>query len=269
MLDTIKEILSDNIHSYKKIWILARMHLIKEYQGAVFSWAWAVIKPALTIFVFWFAFVFGLRHGNAVNGYSFFLWLISGFVPWFFMRDSMASGSASLRKYRYLVQRIKFPIDTIPTFVCLGELIVNIFLFVILNVIFTMFGHLPDIYYLQIPLYYVMMFIFFNLWSICMSLLSAVSMDFLNLVRALIPVIFWLSGIIYDVSAVKHVWLRELLLLNPVTLIVNGFRNALIYNRWFWEFPGEMIRFWAVTLIMLVFAAWTYRRLKEEIPDIM
>ena len=268
-MDTFREIVSDHIHSWKKIARLSVTHLVKEYRGAVFSWAWAVIKPALTVLVFWFAFTFGLRKGDAINGYPFFLWLISGFIPWFFMRDCMASGSASIRKYRYLVLRIKFPIDTIPTFVCAGELIINIFLFAILNVIFLIFGFRPDIYYLQIPLYYLMMFIFFDLWSLCMSMLCAVSMDFLNFIRAMIPVTFWLSGIIYDVYAVKHVWLRELLLLNPVTLIVNGFRNALIYNRWFWEVPGEMLRFWAVTLVMGVIAVYTYRHLRDDIPDIL
>lgn len=268
-MNTAREILNDHIESCSKLGILAVTHLTKEYRGAVFGWAWAVLKPAITIFVFWFAFTFGLRHGNAINGYHFFLWLISGFVPWFFMRDSMANGSSALRKYRYLVQRIKFPIDTIPTFVCLGELITNLFLFVILNVIFFLFGHAPDIYYLQLPLYFLMMFVFFDLWAICFSLLSAVSIDFMNFIRALIPVIFWLSGIIYDVNAVRHVWLRELLLLNPVTLIVNGFRNALIYNRWFWEVPGELIRYFIVTCIMAMAAVWAYRKLKVDIPDIL
>ena len=180
-MDTLQEMVSDHVHSWKKIGRLSITHLIKEYRGAVFGWAWAVIKPAVVIFVFWFAFTFGLRKGDDINGYSFFLWLISGFVPWFFMRDAMASGSSSIRKYRYLVQKINFPIDTIPTFVCLGELIVNIFLFMLMNLIFFIFGHGPDIYYLQIPLYYVMMFIFFDLFSIFLALIGSVSLDFLNL----------------------------------------------------------------------------------------
>ena len=268
-MDTVKEIINDHISSWRKLLRLSIIHLEKEYRGAVFGWAWAVLKPAITVFVFWFAFRFGLRRGDAINGYSFFLWLIAGFIPWFFMRDSMASGSSSIRKYRYLVQRIRFPIDTIPTFVCFGELIVNFCLFIILNVIFAIFGHAPSIYYLQIPLYYLMMFIFFDLWSICMGMLSAVSMDFLNFVRAMIPVIFWLSGIIYDVNMIRHAWLRELLLLNPVTLIVNGFRNALIYDRWFWEVPGEMVRYCILTSLMFAAAVWVYRKLRNDIPDIM
>lgn len=268
-VDTLKEMVSDHVHSWKKIGRLAITHLIKEYRGAVFGWAWAVIKPAVVIFVFWFAFTFGLRKGDDINGYSFFLWLISGFVPWFFMRDAMASGSSSIRKYRYLVQKINFPIDTIPTFVCLGELIVNIFLFILMNLIFFIFGHGPDIYYLQIPLYYAMMFIFFDLFSIFLALIGSVSLDFLNLTRAMIPAIFWLSGIIYDVYNVQHEWLRNLLLLSPVTILVNGFRNAMIYHRWFWEFPAEMLNFWIVTGLMLILTVHTYRKLRSEIPDIL
>jgi len=79
---TLKTIIKDHITYRKQIFKLAKADLIKTYRGSALGWAWALIKPVVTIFVFWFAFSFGLRQGGDVDGFPFFLWLIAGFVPW-------------------------------------------------------------------------------------------------------------------------------------------------------------------------------------------
>ncbi len=269
-LNTVKEILYDHIHYRKQIFQLAKSDLIKTYTGAAFGWAWAIIKPTVTIFVFWFAFTIGLRHGEPQNGYPFFLWLIAGFVPWFFMRDSITSGAGSIRKYKYLVQRIKYPVDTIPTFVVLSQLFSNLALTLIMIVIYLVFGYKPTIYYLQIPLFYLMALFFFTCWGLFSAMLSSMSKDFFNLVKSAVPPLFWLSGILYSPERIKnHHTIRAILMFNPVTIIVNGFRNSFVYHKWFWETPLLIRNYCIVTVIMIILAIWAYRKLKKEIPDVL
>lgn len=112
----ILEILKDHFQYKQQIFKLAKADLVKTYRGAALGWAWAIIKPAVTIFVYWFAFEIGLRAGNSVNGFPFFLWLISGVIPWFYMSDMITGGTECIRKYSYLVTKMKFPVATIPTF---------------------------------------------------------------------------------------------------------------------------------------------------------
>ena len=269
MLDTVKEIIHDHIYCRKQLFQLAKSDLIKTYRGAAFGWAWAVIKPAVTIFVFWFAFSVGLRHGKPVEGYPFFLWLIAGFVPWFYMRDAITDGASSVRKYKYLVQRIKYPVDTIPTFVNMSDMFVNMCLFLIVILLYCLFGFPPTIYYLQIPLFYLMAFIFFTLWGLFSSMLASVSKDFLNLVRATVTALFWLSGIVYNVDNIHSHTIKTILMFNPITIIANGFRNSMVYHKWFWETPEQMRNYLIITAIMFVMAIWSYRKLKKEIPDVL
>ena len=73
--------------------------------------------------------------------------------------------------YRYLVTKIKFPISTIPTFVSLSCLAVHIGLLLIMILIFVGFGYPPTIYYLQLPVYMLMMFAFFTTWGLFLSLI--------------------------------------------------------------------------------------------------
>lgn len=241
----------------------------KTYRGSVLGWSWALIRPAVTIFVFWFAFSIGLRHGKDVSGYPFFLWLIAGMIPWFYMRDMITGGANSIRRYTYLVTKIKFPIATIPTFVSLSLMAVHIGLLLVMIALFVAFGFPPDIYYLQLPLYMIMMYVFFTIWGLFAGVLSAMSRDFLNLVKSLVTALFWLSGILYNAQSIEIHWIKTILLFNPVTLIANGYRNVFIEKVWFWQEPRELVNFALVTLVMLILAIWAYKKLRKDIPDVL
>ena len=223
----------------------------------------------VTIFVFWFAFSLGLKRGGPVNGYPFFLWLIAGMIPWFYMRDMITGGANSIRRYKYLVTKIKFPISTIPTFISMANLVVHFGLMLVLLGIYIAFGYMPTVYWMQLPLYMLLMFLFFTVWGLFAGVLSSISKDFLNLVKSLVQALFWLSGILYDANSINVGWIRSILLFNPVTLIVNGYRNSLIKQVWFFEDLTELRNFAIVFVIMLVLALWAYKKLKKDIPDVL
>lgn len=262
-------ILKEHWEYRQQIFKLAKSDLIKTYRGAALGWSWAIIKPAVTIFVYWFAFSIGLRAGKDVAGYPFFLWLIAGVVPWFYMSDMLTAGTDSIRRYSYLVTKMKFPVSTIPTFVSISKLSINLILLVVTILIFCGFGFMPDIYYLQIIFFIIIGFIFWTIWALFSSLLAAISKDFANLVKSFVSAVFWLSGIIWNPNTIKIGWLKKLLMCNPVTYLVNGFRNSFIYKIWFWEQPKRLLYFCIVTLVMLILALWAYRKVRKEIPDVL
>jgi ABC-type polysaccharide/polyol phosphate export permease len=161
MIETIRTIVHEHVTYKDQIFTLAKSDLIKTYRGAALGWAWAVIKPMVTLFVFWFAFTVGLRHGKPIAGYPFFLWLVAGFLPWFFMQEMITGGAACIRKYKMLVTKMKFPISIIPTYYNLSHLFTHFVLLAITIVLFMCFGHMPDVYLLQIPFYMLEMLAFF------------------------------------------------------------------------------------------------------------
>ncbi|MBQ5381324.1 MAG: hypothetical protein IIU42_01655, partial [Ruminococcus sp.] len=92
----------------KQIFLLAKNELIKTYKGAVIGPLWAAVKPAFTVFVYWFAFSVGIKALHAVkvhlNGmehaafsFDFFTFMFVGIIPWFFIQDSIIQGSKTLR----------------------------------------------------------------------------------------------------------------------------------------------------------------------------
>ncbi|MBQ9014750.1 MAG: ABC transporter permease [Firmicutes bacterium] len=268
-MSTIRTIWSEHIEWRGQILKLAKADLIKEYSGTALGWAWALVKPTLTIMVFWFAFTYGLRGGGAVNGYPFILWMMPGFVAWFFMGDMISGGASAIRRYRYLVTKLKFPVSTIPTFVTLSTLAVHLVLVVIVMLLYIITGHFPDIYWVQLPFYTFFMALYFVSWGLFASMFGAMSRDFLNMVKSVKQPIFWLSGILWDVNKIHIPWLQKVLYFNPVTYFATGYRNCFIYKTWFWEEPLQLGIFLFLFIIMILLAVWSYRRLLREIPDVL
>lgn len=268
-MGTLFQIIREHFEYKKQIIKLAKADLIKTYRGSALGWAWAVIKPTVTIFVYWFAFSIGLRAGKDISGYPFFLWLISGLVPWFYMGDMITGGTNCIRKYSYLVTKMKFPVSTIPTFVSLSNLFINIILITIVVLIFWAFGYTPDIYLLQLPFYILLSFIFFTLWASFASFIGAMSKDFINLVKSFITAVFWLSGILWDADKITNPMLHRFLMLNPVTFLVTGFRNCFINKIWFFDQPKRLMYFAILTIVLLILTLIVQKRLRKEIPDVL
>ena len=135
--------------------------------------------------------------------------------------------------------------------------------------IFILSGHAPDIYWLQLPLYILMLFLFSTAWSLFAGMISVLSKDFMLLVQSSTMVVFWMSGILYDAGKIDSVFFKRILHINPITIIVNGYRNAFINKVWFWECAREFRNFGIVFFVMVLLALWAYKKLVKEIPDVL
>lgn len=268
-MNTLTQIIKEHISYKNQIFKLAKADLIKTYRGAALGWMWAIIKPAVTIFVYWFAFSIGMRAGKDVNGFPYFLWIIAGVIPWFYISEMITGGTDCIRKYSYLVTKMKFPVATIPTFINISKFTIHILLIYLTIIIFRLFGYTPDIYMLQLPFYMLLAFIFLNFWGLFSSLLGVISKDYSNLVKSFITALFWLSGIMWNPDTLGNGIAKKLLNLNPVTFLVNGFRNCFINKVWFWEQPKRLMYFLIITAILLILAIATYKRLRKDIPDVL
>jgi len=240
----------------------------RTYRGAALGWAWALIKPATMIAVYWFVIGKGLRAGNTIEGSDYFSWLLCGILPWFYIRDMLSSGTSAFKKYRYLVTKIKFPVSTIATFVNISNLLTHLLLIILIGIIIIISGSLGDpIYLLQLPLYILLTFIFLNLWSLLSGPLAAISKDWSNLVGAVTQILFWVSGILYNIDNINTPWARSVLRLNPINYLVEGYRNSLINKTWFYEDATQLAIFSITMLVFAVLSIGVYSRARNEMAD--
>lgn len=264
------DIIKDKWKWRKQIINLGLFDLKKKSRGAVLGSLWFFAKPAVYIFVFWFALEIGMRAGSSSgSGAPYILWLVAGLIPWFYMQEMLNTGSDVFHRYSYLVNKIKFPLGSIPTIFNVSTIVIQAGLVVALLAIYLLCGQTIDVYLLQIPVAMVLMFVFFDIFALMTSSLSAISKDFKNLIKTLSTPLFWLSGIIFDVFSLGYDWLTTILMFNPVTFFASMYRAAVYDKVWIWERPEALIGFAAVFVITLVCMLLIYHRTREEVSDVL
>ena len=130
-------------------------------------------------------------------------------------------------------------------------------------------GQPLDLYLLQLPVAMVLMFVFFDMFSLMTSLLSAISKDFMNLLKTLSTPLFWLSGIIFNVFNLGIPAIELILMFNPITFIVTMYRCAVYDKMWIWDKPEAIIGFVIVFVVTAIATAIIYRRTHEEVADVL
>lgn len=262
----------------KQIFLLSKKELIKMYKGAVIGPFWSVVKPAFTIFVYWFAFSVGIRALRNVKvnlggpdpfSIDFFTFMFIGIIPWFFIQDSIVQGAKTLRSNRQFITKVKFPVSTILTYTGLSRLYVHLFLVAIMY-IYVLFRIGPSWYNLQFFFYCPIMFLFFLALSWSTATMAAFSKDFESLIVSIMSGFFWLSGIMYDSyndsfsPALKYV-----MLCNPINFLVNGYRNTFLYHRAFFTYKTELVIFLAEFVAVFALGIFNYNRLRKKLPDVL
>ncbi len=222
--------IQENIKNFKKTIQMALIDLKKLYRGTLLGWFWIIAKPSVQIFMYWFVFAIGLRANRPIEGYSYFIWLICGLLPWFYIAEMFSFSTKSFKKYSYLVTKIEYPIATIPNFISISRLIVSIILTIIVTIIYLFAGGSFDIYFLQLPFIMLLMYLFITFLGMILGLLGVLSKDFENLMRIITMPIMFLSPILWSLNNITINWLIVIQKINPIYFIVNSYRNVFIYK---------------------------------------
>lgn len=254
---------------WKQIFRLSIIELEKSYKGTLFGLMWVVVKPAVTLLMFWFIFEFGIRNNAPVEGISKFNFMAVGFVAWFYMQDTILGGVRCLRKNTAFVTKIKFPISTLMTIMSISRLYVHFMLLILLIILLYISGIHFSIYNIQILYYLPLMFIFFLALSWTTAMYGGYSRDFENTVSAFIQGLFWISGILWNTYTIENPIIRFIMLFNPVNYFVNGYRRVFLYEEWFWNVGIENYIFFAELIVIIILGIYNYKKLRKGIADVI
>ncbi len=92
--------------------------------------------------------------------------------------------------------------------------------------------------------------------------------DIGNLISVLIQVGFWATPIFWQIGLVpeKYQWIIKL---NPAYYIINGYRDSLINQQWFWQDMSLTLYFLGLCLFSLGFGALVFKRLRPHFGDVL
>ena len=133
-MDTMKLRSSELRKSVKMTWSLALNDFKSKYASSQLGVMWAFVKPIVQASVYIFVFSIIARAAPVGNIYPYAFWLLPGIIVWFFFSEGVMSGANALLEYSYLVKKVRFDIEILPTVKVLSAAIVHCFfvLFVLL-----------------------------------------------------------------------------------------------------------------------------------------
>ena len=237
----------------------------RRFSGTYFGMVWGILQPLMTIIVYWAVFQFGFRSGD-VDGIPFILWFISGIVIWLFISESFSLASNSFLKYNYLIQKVKFNINILPLVKILSSFYIHLFFFVIVLLVCAIFGYYPTVRLLQILYYMAATIALVFALSLLTSSIVVFFRDLNQIINIILLIGMWGTPIAWNMSMFSPK-VQMALKLNPFYYLVEGYRDAILGRRWFWERPMLGLYFWIVTIIVLVIGINVYTRLKPHFAD--
>ncbi|MBO5372831.1 MAG: ABC transporter permease [Lachnospiraceae bacterium] len=245
-----------------------------KFAGSYLGIIWAFVQPVITILVYWFVFEKGFKPAAISNAAGaevpYVLWLIAGMVPWFFFSDALSGGTRALLDYTYLVKKVVFQIDILPIVKIISAVFVHLFFLAFAIVLYAVYGYTPDFYTLQVIYYTFCMLILLLGLTYLTSAVVVFFRDLNQVINIVLQVGVWVTPIMWnmdtmDISPV----LKNILKLNPLYYIVQGYRDAFINKVAFWERLELSIYFWCFTLVFLFLGSHVFKKLRMHFADVL
>ncbi|MCT7551341.1 ABC transporter permease [Aliarcobacter butzleri] len=259
-------ILSDLWHSKRLLLDLAKNDFKMRYLGNTLGILWAFLQPTAMILLFWFVFSVGFK-SQPMEGVPFILWLLAGLVPWFFFSESLQSATTSILDNSFLVKKVVFRVALLPIVKLMSALAIHIFFILFTLGIFIYYGYYPSIYWLQIGYYLFATVVLVLGLSWITSSVVIFFRDLGQIVTMILQFGFWITPVIWSISIMPKEYI-ELIQFNPAYYLVQGYRESLIEQRWFWE-NDLTLYFWIVTLFILSIGAFIFKKLRPHFADVL
>jgi lipopolysaccharide transport system permease protein len=233
------------------------------YQQTMLGAAWAILQPLLTMVVF--TILFGRLARVPSEGEPYAIFSYAGLLPWNFFTAAITNSSNSLVTSTNLITKVYFPRLLVPT-AAVGAALVDLAIAsLMLFVIMPFYGvgfHTSLLLFVPLVAVTALTAAAIGIWT------SALNVKYRDVRYALpfaIQILMFLTPVIYPVSFVPERW-RWLLRLNPLSGIIEGFRDAIFGRPFNW---GGLALSIGITLALLTAAAYVFRRMEQEFADVI
>ena len=272
MFNSVRQVIKEQIQHRDLILRMALFETKGQYQIHYLGTLWQFLSPAMQVAIYWF--VFGtIRGGAPVDGTPFFLWLIIGLIPWFFISPSLIQGSNSVYQKIGLVSKMNFPVSLLPTIKIISNSFQFFIMMGILVVVALLYGLSPSIYNIQLIYYLICLFAFLYAFSILSSTIATLVRDYQTALQSLMRMLLYLSPILWNTDLITQTFstagplIQNILKLNPLYYILEGFRDSILGRAWFFENLIYTGYFWALTFCLLYFGSKIHIKFRKNFMD--
>jgi lipopolysaccharide transport system permease protein len=234
------------------------------YKQTFLGASWAIMQPLFTMLLF--TLFFGKLAKIPSDGVPYPIFAYAGLLPWTFFSNAVTNSGNSLVGSSNLITKVYFPRMIIPGAAVGAGLVDFAIAFVILIVMMVYYGVAVTWSITMLPVLVALTTLFalgVGMWT---SAMNVKYRDIRYALPFLIQLWLFASPVIYPASLMPEKW-RWVLWLNPLAGIIEGFRSSL-FGRIGFNWTALSLSF-VVTLGLLVYSAYTFRRMEKLFADIV
>ena len=211
---------------YDLLLFKTKANIASENSKYYLSYVWWVIEPVFTMVALYIVFNNFLSRG--IPNYATFL--LIGVTIWNWFNNCISHSIDSIVNNQSLMNQINIPKIFFPLESILWVSFKSLIVFLLLIIFIVIYSSSISWYWLYLPVLLLIQFAF----TIGISILSAALIPFFQdlsmIINTGMRLLFFASGIFFDIDKVASEKYQTILYLNPMAGLIQNYRKILIYN---------------------------------------
>ena len=227
---------------------------------------WMILNPLaqVAIYALVLSAVLKAKLPNIDNQYAYAIYLMAGTLGWSLFAEVFGRSLNIFIDNGNLIKKMAFPKLALPLIVTGSALVNNLLLFLAVLVVFGLLGHIPTLQLLWLPLLIVVTLSLALGLGLMLGILNVFMRDIGQIMPIILQFWFWLTPVVY-VSNVLPEKYQQILLINPMTGIVLGYQNVMVYGK---SIDLHVLIYpMVIGAISMALALFMYLRANEEMAD--
>lgn len=223
---------------------------------------WAVLQPLTLVILYWFVFTYMFTRGPSGGQDNYIDFLIAGLLPWLGINEGIIRSTTAIVENASMVRRLAFRSELLVVVPNASALIFESIGLLLFAIILGLRGAPPRLIWI-LPLALVLQFaVQVGIgWFLAASYVFF--RDLLPVLGFLLSVIFYLSPILYPVSA----RFENIFVWNPMTPLLGLFRSAMLSAAL--PAAGSLVFLVAVAAGVAVGGLLFFRRAQPTLADLI
>ncbi len=200
------------------------------------------------------------------NHYAYPIYLLAGMVGWSLFSDILGRSLTIFIENANLLKKMSFPKLTLPLIAIGSSLVSFLLLMFIMFIVFGFLGHMPLNAIQWIPLLIILTLGLSIGLGLLMGIINVFIRDLGQVMTIVLQFWFWLTPIVYTPSIIPEKY-HALLMLNPMTSIIMGYHNVLVYDK----APDINLLLYPaiVSIVAMTLALVMFKKANEEMADVL
>jgi homopolymeric O-antigen transport system permease protein len=190
------------------------------------GYLWWIFQPLLMFGVYYIAFNFVMSNRTE----NFAIFLFTGIVLWQWFSVSVLRCSGSLISARALMQQVNLHKSVFPFSIVMVNTVKFCVTLFILFIVLQLAGFHPGAAWITLPILLLIELIVILAYGCFAAMISPFMPDFQNILSTILHLMFFVSGIIYDLSIMPD-RVQAILKFNPMAILIRETRTVLMYNQ--------------------------------------